>query len=261
MVLESLEHNELEAQVDSSEPLLEKEDADSALLHEYRWKSEDSTEEEMAEMLEESLGNHFWTNEEKQCLVYYYDKCDGDLERLHREYFTHRSAAALGIRFKAIQKGAETPATTPRLSISAASEMTKKVVNKTISMLTPKKPTMETQQTEEELDPLNLDDEEELEEMIEEEEAEIVKEETQENEETEVNEQETDAPKVVELEPISPAVYLLTPLIMIFFGIAALIFLPEEMCPEPTLTAKRGLTTSIETFVNAVMQKLKDLKA
>jgi len=84
-------------------------------VEEYLSKAEESTEKQMLEKLAGCNGNHFWTAEEKECLIFFMRRVGNDFDKLHSDYFPHRTQGALKTRYQKILRGEDTPASTPRL--------------------------------------------------------------------------------------------------------------------------------------------------
>lgn len=140
MVLGEVENNTEEfvlptVEIKKDLPQTELTDEQTNRINQYLELSHDNDEEDMERLLGSQLGNHFWTQAEKTCLVYFVQKVDGDYEELRERYFSHRSCVALKTQYRKILKGLDTPATTPRLSISNISA---KTGNSLVKLLTPK---------------------------------------------------------------------------------------------------------------------------
>merc|ERR1712048_1350066 len=92
----------------------------------------------------------------------------GDL--LHKQYFPHRSTVALKAKYRKVSQGLDTPATTPRLSLSHLStslgNSAIKAAKTTVKLLTPQQSPMKSAQEEEEgIEEEELLEEENLEEQ------------------------------------------------------------------------------------------------
>jgi len=142
---------------------LESEPVESLLLNQnegqepikaYLSQTEGLTQEDMLEKLKPCNSNHFWTLEEKQCLVYFMDQCNQDFAEVHQKYFQHRSEGALKNRYGLIVRGEDTPMNTPRLSIGAVKNGAKELGNEILKALTPRKPQLSTLR-EEDTDPMD----------------------------------------------------------------------------------------------------------
>lgn len=238
--------------------------------------AEDKTEEDMESMLERCIGNHFWTTSEKTCLCYYVDKWGQDFKKLKQDYFSHRSEVALKSQYKKILRGEDTPATTPRLSISNISKQTS---NSLIKLLTPKSTPMKKSaekilMDDDEVDHLLLDDdilddnvemEEEDVEMEEEEEEEIPEEVVEEQEEVEPEttpEEEQEETEVEEAQALKPAVEdksnqmilwgILIPLCLVVLFVIVII-----NCPDDALGPQHS---ELLQFKQNILDMAKDLK-
>merc|ERR1712048_806016 len=81
-------------------------------------------------------------------------KCDGDFGLLHKQYFPHRSTVALKAKYRKVSQGLDTPATTPRLSLSHLStslgNSAIKAAKTTVKLLTPQQSPMKSAHEEEE---------------------------------------------------------------------------------------------------------------
>jgi len=262
MVLATIEHNAQEEEID--DPQVKQPEQESSILLEYKWKSEDATEDEMIKLLEESASNHFWTADEKVCLVHFHNICGGDYEMLQSEYFTHRSVGALKKKYKDLENGIDqTPASTPRLSISAASEIIKKSANKAINMCTPKKPEREMIPTEEDLNmeelevqafaPVSFSDDAEENEAVED------LSEIREEDLTELTEEEELQKQEIVLEPISSTIYLLVPLFLIMMVLAVTLVAPEEHLHEKMVQVKYNIIEAQEAIKDKMSVAWKEM--
>merc|ERR1740129_1429226 len=101
----------------------------------------------MLEKLSQCNGNHYWTQAEKECLIYFLKRCGNDMDKLQEEYFPHRTVGALKTRYTKILRGEDTPATTPRLSVG---NFISAAANEVVKAVTPRKPIKAIQEAEEE---------------------------------------------------------------------------------------------------------------
>jgi len=117
--------------------------------------SNSKSTDEMQDLLDSCKGNHFWTEQEKQCLVYFLNICDENFTELHERYFQHRTPGALKTRYTKIIRGEDTPASTPRMSVGHLSEMAKQTGNEIIKAMTPRKKMQPIEEEEDEdVDPM-----------------------------------------------------------------------------------------------------------
>jgi hypothetical protein len=117
--------------------------------------SNSKSTDEMQDLLDSCKGNHFWTEQEKQCLVYFLNICNENFTELHERYFQHRTPGALKTRYTKIIRGEDTPASTPRMSVGHLSEMAKQTGNEIIKAMTPRKKMQPIEEEEdEEVDPM-----------------------------------------------------------------------------------------------------------
>lgn len=182
----------------SSTQKLEETETGQTIISNFLSLCEDYTEEEMDNLLQESQNNHFWTQEEKMCLVYFGEKCDMNFKSLHEDRFPGRSVVALKGMYKKMLKGEDTPASTPRFSISNSSKKVGNKLNSFVKLLTPSSTPMKNnverrtlEEINEEEDECLFDDDSEL--VLEEEEIQPVGEEEEQVE-------EEDEPEVEEAE-------------------------------------------------------------
>lgn len=227
-------------------------------INQYLELSENNDEEDMERLLGSQLGNHFWTQKEKTCLVYFVQKVDGDYEALHENYFTHRSAVALKVQYKKILKGNDTPATTPRLSIS---NITRNAGNSLVKLLTPKASPMK--EVAQPLEPMETIEEEEPV-LEEEEDAKLLAELEQEEEENivekneEVEEEQEEAPMETEeqadtkkTESLSWIMVIFIPILLLVVAHIFIIMVPEDaLSPAVESSIKLYKQTWIDTFSN-----------
>lgn len=261
MVLEELASNSEAPEHDDVPPKIAVTEPTSTLLETYRENIVDNTEEEMQALLTSCYGNHFWTVEEKQCLVFFCDLVDGDFDVLHEVYFTHRTIGSLRSRWHSLQRGQETPMTTPRLSLSNALV---KASNAVIKVCTPNaSPGRVLQPVVEEVD----EDEEDAEflEAIKqaglgkEEENEVQKETVPENEELPEGAVETEEVEQTEIEQTENVeesdnlvFWALLPFILVLIITFAIFVVPQNSLPNDLITYK----TNLEMWSQRIVEEL-----
>eukprot|EP00493_Phyllostaurus_siculus_P025051 UN25395 len=74
-------------------------------VEDYLRLSEDTSDKEMLEKLSQCNGNHYWTQAEKECLIYFLKRCGNDMDKLQEDYFPHRTVGALKTRYTKIIRG------------------------------------------------------------------------------------------------------------------------------------------------------------
>jgi len=218
-------------------------DSGRQMLEGYRMKTDNSTDKEMLENLSQCNGNHYWTQSEKECLIYFLKKCGNDLEKLQEDFFPHRSIGALKTRYTKIIRGEDTPATTPRLSVG---NIISSAANEVVKAVTPRKPIKAIQEAEIE------EEEEEIDEDLNKKELpEVAAEEAAAEPAATAPETKTDADK-----PMDITLLAIGPIVFIYLFIIAVTILPEESLPMQLITFKQNLQSNLRFVLQFIKEKL-----
>jgi len=221
-----------------------------ALMEGYLKQSEEHTDKEMLEKLSQCNGNHYWTQDEKECLVYFSQRCEHDMDKLHEDFFPHRTVGALKTRYTKILRGEDTPATTPRLSVGA---IISNAANEAIKAVTPRKPIKAIQQIEEEE---QLAEDMAVEETLSEDalpEVNVEKDAVAEATTEETTKTEESA------EGLNYWLLAVGPIVLVYLILIFVVVLPNEHLPPQVLTFKSNLLTNFEFYYKTVRSKLNDL--
>jgi hypothetical protein len=213
-------------------------------VEEYLSKSEDSTEKQMLEKLATCNGNHFWTAEEKECLIFFMRRVGNDFDKLHSDYFPHRTQGALKTRYQKILRGEDTPASTPRLSVGNLMNQT---VNEIVKAVTPRKPikAIIEHEAEEENENEELTQTDELPEVnIEEKEKEVEK---------------TEEQPAEQEEQMNFWMLALGPIMMFYLVLIVGLILPDDNLPETLVAFKTNFLSNSQFTIEVVREKLKSL--
>jgi len=121
----------------STEPVTQIDaESEPTLVDGYLNETQHRSPEEMLDQLKDCSTNRLWTQEEKECLVYFANLVKQDFDALHGQYFHHRTVGALKTRYGKIIRGEDTPATTPRLSLG---NYVAHAANTVMNSMTPRK--------------------------------------------------------------------------------------------------------------------------
>jgi len=220
-----------------------------ALMEGYLKQSEEHTDKEMLEKLSQCNGNHYWTQDEKECLVYFSKRCGNDMDKLHDDFFPHRTVGALKTRYTKILRGEDTPATTPRLSVG---NIISNAANEAIKAVTPRKPIKAIQEIEEQ----EFLAEDMAEETFNEDalpEVNVEKDAVAEATTEETTKTEESA------EGLNYWLLAVGPIVLVYLILILVVVLPNEHLPPQVLTFKSNLLTNFEFYYKTVRSKLNDM--
>jgi len=168
-----------------------------------------------------------------------------DFDKLHSDYFPHRTQGALKTRYQKILRGEDTPASTPRLSVGNLMNQT---VNEIVKAVTPRKPIKAIVEHEAEVE---NDENEELTQ-------------TEELPEVNIGEKESEAEKTEE-KPDEPEEQMniwmlaLGPIVFFYLILIVGLLLPDENLPETFRAFKANFFANLEFTIQTGREKLKSL--
>jgi len=214
-------------------------------LEGYVKKAEEKTDIEMLKKLEGCNGNHFWTTEEKECLIYFLRRSNQDFEKLQEEYFPYRTVGALRTRYTKIIRGEDTPASTPRLSVGNMSNMVGTAVNEIAKAVTPRKPIKAVVELQENTEEQNEETQPEI-------------------PLPEVSEPEVASPEAADsadapVEDGNTWLFLFGPLIVLYLAVLLIFILPDDTLPNSLLAFKANFSSNTKYLWDSIQETAKSV--